>query len=412
MKRADPAVHLWVFAVEDTCAQVTWRHLAPGRARFSAGGASWEIDSDGGPGSLELDGLEPGRRHELVVELDGTTGPPLRRWFHTLGPPPGPELFRFATISDLHLGATRFGYFHTMRERPEPVEPHSVRATRQALADLRDWGAQLVVVKGDVTNDGRAEEWEHFARLMAATQLPYELIPGNHDNRPTDRNRTARQHLRWALTGGPVVRALAGRNHGRPVSAADGLSLVGIDPAPVRHLDVPGLRIVLADTTCQGRHLGSFAAVREDVAALAAKAAAAGRPVFVAGHHYPMRLPWPHFWPPGVPAPDAGRFFAALHHANPCAFYTAGHTHRNRRYTRHGVTATEVGSPKDYPGVWAGYVVYDGALRQVVRRVSTPDILGWTDYTRRAALGAWGLWSPGPRHHRCFDVRWDRPSTS
>lgn len=398
--------HLQVFAVEDSQAQVTWRHLGPGRARFTVESLSWEIDSPGGPGALELGGLEPGRRHELIVELDSWPGPPLRRWFRTLDPPPGPELFRFATISDLHVGATRFGYFHTMRERPDPPEPHSIRATRQALADLKAWGAELVVAKGDVTNDGRAEEWEHFAGLMAASQVPYELIPGNHDNRPTDRTKSIWQHLRWALTGGPIVRLLSGRAKGVTISASDGLSVVGIEPAPVRHLDVPGLRIVLADTTHEGHHLGSFEPVRDEVCARAAKAAAAGHPVFVAGHHYPMPLPFPHFWPPGVPSPDANRFFAALHEANGAAFYSAGHTHRNRRYVRHGVVVTEVGSPKDYPGVWAGYVVYEGGLRQVVRRVTTSDILAWTDYTRLAALGAWGLWSPGPRWHRCFDLRW------
>ncbi|MCX7620296.1 MAG: metallophosphoesterase [Acidimicrobiales bacterium] len=400
------ATKLWIFAVEDQRAQITWRRLGPGRARFSIGPATWEVTCNGGPGALEVDGLEPGRRHELVVEIDGWGRPPLRRWFRTLDPPPGPELFRFATISDLHLGATRFGYFHTMRERPEPPEPHSIRATRQALTELRAWGAELVVIKGDITNDGRAEEWEFFANLVAASQLPYEVVPGNHDNRSPDRTRSAAQRLRWALTGGPIVQWLTDRTEGRPLRAQDGLSLVGIEPSPVRHLDIPGLRIVLADTTREGRHLGTLDSIRDEVCTRAAKAAGAGTPVFVAGHHYPMPLPIPHFWPPGVPPRQAQRFFAALHDANPAAFYTAGHTHRNRRYERCGVVVTEVGSPKDYPGVWAGYVVYEGGLRQVVRRVATTDILAWTDYTRLAALGAWGLWSPGTRQQRCFDVRW------
>jgi hypothetical protein len=130
--------------------------------------------------------------------------------------------------------------------------------------------------------------------------------------------------------------------------------------------------------------------------------------VWVAGHHYPARHRLPTFWPPGVPGPDADRFFAALARANPDAIYTAGHTHRNRRYHRHGITVTEVGSPKDWPGTWAGYIVHEGGIRQVVRRVGTPDVLTWTDHSAWAAFGTWGLWSPGALADRCFSLRWSR----
>ena len=85
---------------------------------------------------------------------------------------------------------------------------------------------------------------------------------------------------------------------------------------------------------------------------------------------------------------------------------TAGHSHRHRRRTHRSVTITEVGSPKDYPGTWAGYVVHEGGVRQVVRRVDRPDCIRWTEYTRRAALGLWGQWSPGRLDDRCFSLTW------
>ena len=126
-----------------------------------------------------------------------------------------------------------------------------------------------------------------------------------------------------------------------------------------------------------------------------------------------MPLSAPYFWPPGVPANEADPFFSDLASAatrpgapGPSAFFTAGHTHRHRRYPRSGVVCTEVGSPKDYPGTWAGYIVYESGITQVVRRVSAPDVLRWTDFSGGAALGIWKLWSPGLRDHRCFHHAW------
>jgi hypothetical protein len=92
--------------------------------------------------------------------------------------------------------------------------------------------------------------------------------------------------------------------------------------------------------------------------------------------------------------------------ARPATMITSGHTHRHRRRTVGSVVLTEVGSTKDFPGSWAGYVVHEGGIRQVVRRVASPDLLRWTDETARAACGAWGAWSPGIGSHRCFTHTW------
>lgn len=85
---------------------------------------------------------------------------------------------------------------------------------------------------------------------------------------------------------------------------------------------------------------------------------------------------------------------------------SSGHTHRHRRWEHREVTATQVGSTKDYPGVWAGYVITDRAVRQVVHRVTEPDCLRWTEFTRRAAGGTWRWVAPGLLPSRCFDQIW------
>ena len=87
-------------------------------------------------------------------------------------------------------------------------------------------------------------------------------------------------------------------------------------------------------------------------------------------------------------------------------FVTSGHTHRHRR-RRHGTAViTEVGSPKDFPGTWAGYVVHEGGIRQVVRRIARPDVLRWTERSAAAAFGLWCRWSPGTLDDRCFAHTW------
>jgi predicted phosphodiesterase len=361
------------------------------------------VECDGGPGAVVIDGLEPDRVHTVAA-----AGGPARR-FRTLPAPPGRELCRFATISDLHIGETTFGYFDTMRERPQPLVPYSIRAVRGALREIAAWGADLVVVKGDCTNDARIEEWATFGALMEECGLPFEAMPGNHDSRSLEPDRSLVHRVTHLVKGGWVKRLVVGPPlpRGRRVTPAEGLRSIGYEPPePIRVRDLDGLRIVVVDTTKVGRHLGTLARSGDDILDAAADARRDGRAVFVAGHHYPMPRSVPHFWPPGVPANDVGSFFRRLAAANPAAFYSAGHTHRHRRYDRAGVCCTEVGSPKDYPGTWAGYLVYESGITQVVWRIAAPDVLPWTEHSRRAALGLWGRWSPGTRAHRCFHHPW------
>jgi hypothetical protein len=123
-------------------------------------------------------------------------------------------------------------------------------------------------------------------------------------------------------------------------------------------------------------------------------------------HHHPQRFRLPTFIPKGIPGPEAKRFLEAVAAANPDTLVTTGHTHRHRRHRWTPVPVTEVGATKDYPGTWTGYVVHEGGVRQVVRRIEEPSCLQWTERTRRAALGAWRWWSPGTLDDRCFSITW------
>lgn len=46
-----------------------------------------------------------------------------------------------------------------------------------------DCRPDLVLVTGDLTDEGRASEYEHALELFSCLKIPYRVIPGNHDHR-------------------------------------------------------------------------------------------------------------------------------------------------------------------------------------------------------------------------------------
>ncbi|HEX7167850.1 MAG TPA: metallophosphoesterase [Acidimicrobiales bacterium] len=332
-----------IFAVEDTTAQLWWE------------GAM--VDVALGDGDPRVAGVEP------------------------VAPPPGPMTARIATISDLHVGEAAFGIAPRIHE-PGGVhaERYALRAARAAVGEAIAWGAELLVVKGDVTWTGRARQWELAAGALAASPVPVVAIVGNHD--VTTKGVDGRPFLEDA---GVTV-----------VDAAD----------PVGSVDVAGLRVVLAHTPRLGHQPGAVTpAQRDEVARLVAGAPRPGGAVVVL-HHYPDRFFTPTRYPSGLRKADASPMLRAIREANPATLVTCGHSHRHRRYRREGLDVTEVGSTKDYPGVWAGYAVHEGGLRQVVRRIAEPSVIEWTERTRKSVLGLWGRWTPGRLSWRCFSLAW------
>ena len=87
------------------------------------------------------------------------------------------------------------------------------------------------------------------------------------------------------------------------------------------------------------------------------------------------------------------------------AGYFAGHTHTNRvrRYARaRNVPCVEVACGKDYPGAWAEYRVFEGGYTQVMRRISTPDALAWSERCRHMIQGIYRDLVLGKMDDRCF----------
>ena len=362
-----------VFAVEDTTAQLVWSQLGPGAVEVTAGRFRTVVDHPGGAGAVEIRGLAPGATQGVVVRAP--TGEVHRRRVRTLPAPPGDELFRFATVNDLHLGRGEHGLRGHLPHGDREAANHPFTAAVDAIAEALDWGAQLLVAKGDICDESHDWTWEQAAKLLADVPVPVALLPGNHD---TGRLRSL----------DPVAGAT---RHGLTLTR-------GID-----HVDVPGLRVVLVDSARDGIGWGQVAR-HADAAASLARDAEGG--VFVATHHQAQRFPFPTYWPHGIPGPEAGRFARAVVSANPRAMASSGHTHRCRVRGVAGLTWSEVAATNHFPAVWAGYRVFEGGLMQVVRRTATPGTLAWSEHTRDALRGIWALWATGTLSDRCFTLRW------
>ena len=364
---------LGVFAVEDTSIQVCWNGL-PAGTTVSCGDDSVVVENEGA-GAATLGGLPSGTRLHVYARRPGGTTERTDR-ITTLVPPPGQLLGRFATVNDLHLGERRFGLLRRIREAPGSVgEPYPMRCARAALDEALAWGAEAIVAKGDLTYHGRPHQWVELAALLGGVGVPVAAILGNHD------------------VGPKAV-------DGRPELAAHGIE-VPYDPYC---LDLPGIRVVLAHTAVPHRHHGAVLGRQRDL--LAGLLGTAPGPAFLAMHHYAQRFRLPLAYPPGIPGDQARALLETVVAANPATLVSAGHTHRNRRRQFGPLVLTEVGATMHYPGTWAGYAVHEGGIRQVIRRVAAPDAIAWTEYTRRALGGIWGLVAPGLRSHRCFSHTW------
>lgn len=367
-----------VWAVEDTSAQITWGDLPAGEISATTTGPDGashasSIEHPGGAGAIELGGLAPATSYDITLSA-GAQVHRLRTTTST--PPPGPELFRFATISDLHLGSDHFGASKRMRDRSDHPDPFALRSADDALDAAATWGAQHIVIKGDAAHHGRPDDFALLGDFVDRhTEVPMTLLPGNHD---TDRRAVP-------LPDTVGTRHLRFERH-------------------VSHIDVPGLRIVVGDTTIEGEGPGTLERVGDDLIQTAAEAPGPG--ALIAVHQQLQTTDPNHYWPPGIPGRESDPFLDRLDRARPGAVVTSGHTHRNRRRHHGTLLVTEVAATHHWPGVWAGYVVHEGGIRQVVRRIVGPDIIDWHEYSKNAVLSLWGRYAPGQLEQRCVTHRW------
>jgi len=304
---------------------------------------------------VRADGLEPNREHTI----EGVT-------FRTLPRPAGERVATVVTVSDLHIGETECGRYEGVNLGPplrtEPGEPpYTETMARAAAAEIAACRPDAVVAKGDLTGEGAAGELATFMEIFEGH--PLHWVYGNHDV-------SSRSEL------GP-----------RPATEV---------------VDVAGARLALLDTAVPGQTGGRV--TEEQLEWLGELGTDTSTPVLVFGHH-PL---FDHAsFTAGIHAEDSKLLIELFARRRPLVGYFAGHTHRNlvRRMAETGdVPWAEVGATKDYPGVWAEYRIYEGAVMQVVHRISSPEALAWTERTRQMFGGLYPSYSFGALADRCFYV--------
>ena len=291
-----------------------------------------------GDAVIRLENLHPGSTHE-IHGVDVTTLPR----------PDGELLCRLATVNDVHFGEIECGVVDGQQRGPiervgEGEPPYTETMNRGAASEIAELEPAAVIVKGDLSQDGRPEEWEAFeACYRGAFADRLHVVRGNHD-----------------------------AYHGQTSYSGDQLIVL------------PGVVVALIDTVIPLRTTGHITIEQLDW--LDAHAAASDRPMLVMGHHQQ--------WIAGASGkrsgeyfgldPDSSDAFADVVARRPTILaYTAGHTHRHRlRRMTCGVPTVEIGCVKDFPGTWAEYRVFEGGIMQVVHRVSTRDALNWSERCR------------------------------
>jgi 3',5'-cyclic AMP phosphodiesterase CpdA len=305
-----------------------------------------------------LDGLEPDHGYEHA----GIT-------FRTLPLPSGRLLCRLGTVNDVHFGEVEAGRIDNSEIGPilrADGDPYPETMNRAAVDEMSGADLAAVVVKGDLTDDGRGEEFAAFeACYRKAFDSRLHVVRGNHDS---FRGQTEYAGDQW--------------------------------------IELPGVSVALLDTTIPHAPTGHLTAEQLDW--LDARAAASTVPVIAMGHHQQ----WtegernPEYF--GID-PDASDGLTGVIARRPAIVaYTAGHTHRHRvRPVNGGVPSIEVGCVKDFPGTWAEYRVYEGGVLQVVHRISSPAALAWSE-SCRVLYADYGIdyarYAMGRLEDRCFEI--------
>lgn len=207
-----------------------------------------------------------------------------------------------AQITDPHVLAAGKLFHSPRRAFPADAPPDwshidTAAYLAQAIAELNALNPRpdVIVITGDLTDHGGAEEYANLRAILAAAEIPIYVIPGNHDSR---------EALREAF-------------------AADGY----LPAEGFLHYTIEGypLRIVALDTHIPGEHGGLLCAERLDWLDRALSAAPA-QPTLVMMHHPPFATGIRHMDKHALHNP--GEFAAVIRRHEQIERILCGHLHR------------------------------------------------------------------------------------
>ena len=125
----------------------------------------------------------------LVVLLSGCGGTAIDLSLPELPPVPAAQGLRVAVASDLHLNPD-----YTESSEGDAAA-YSLELTDALLRDVREQGAQLLLLTGDLVNGGKENRHEALLEKLRGAEaagLAVYVLPGNHDLAPSARRSLPR----------------------------------------------------------------------------------------------------------------------------------------------------------------------------------------------------------------------------
>lgn len=332
-----------------------------------------EVSTSGPHHVARFDALQPDTDYEIEVEGASPDDPWFPAHVRTLRQPSGRLLATIATANDVHFGETECGRTGDPATdaigpilRAEPGDPpYPEVMNRAVVADMSRLDPDAVIVKGDLTDTGRPEEYDAFLSVYGELGPRMRHVRGNHDamRDPT----MARQDAPYTV-------------------------------------ELRGVTLAVLDTTLPGAVGGVLPA--EQVGWLDDVAAMVPGPLLVFGHHPVWNIEAARVDSNyAIARDDSLALVDVIARRENIAGYFAGHTHTNHVVRLGGARAipmVEVACTKDYPGAWAEYRVYEGGYTQVMRRVTDDAAFAWSERARTMIQGIYRDLVLGPVHSRCF----------
>lgn len=424
-----------LMTVTDTTAAFTWETSRPGEtiirygtqkdhldrtarpATFDAGGQPVGEPAPSSPRRFqfcELRSLRPGTRYSYACQVgDAATGNQAAGQLTTLAPPPGEELFSFATMTDTHIGqqvVARLSLGGKVISEgvrwPEPNRPFWRLAVEAAIDEINARGVAFTVIKGDLADGSNDREMPQAKRLFDRLKRPYHVVHGNHDA-PAPFLRTFNLTRSWYSFD------------------EKGMHFVVLDTEPLVNEGNPALDLELkwlAEDLRQ--HAGQWTFVFLHRPILPRLERPSGEPLSeellqwgsgllgrIYGSGASRTIDVATGKSPSVSPKSAQRLAALLRGHGRVAGVFAGHLHRN--YVGYWPQETgnlpyvETASTKEYPCGYAITRVFAGGYLQSYHTPRDPQCLQWSAMTQDAYTRLGLLSKAGGLAERNFVVRFD-----
>jgi hypothetical protein len=367
---------------------------------------------------VRMRGLQPGAAHTYWLISDGKRAEvqsesPVRGLqdadanpghFTTLAVPPGRHVVDVALLTDLHVGETCSGQIvgiggisippcTVYPGYPDGNDRHGERMLAGAVAQLRELEPSLVLVLGDLTNNGAYPDMLTVKTLLDEFGLPYEVLRGNHD-------RPAQGGSGEAENCGP---------------SADCFSTVfrpgneeRIQPIAV---ETHGIRFLMLDAN-DTDGIGDLTDVAQQEWTEQQLQAHPDQRTFIMSHEpagtYSNATTYiPGF---GVTAARGGNWLHGLIAVSPqISASFAGHTHRNLLGyddSTGRLPWVEIGANKEYAAGFTMLRIYEGGFVREYHRVDCKDddnfCREWTSLSREQMFGSQFPYMLGQLRARAF----------